>query len=368
MNKALNKTFQGPRLSHSQSGFASLIVGLVLIVVLGLMTVGFARLSRHEQSQALDSQLATEANYAAESGINDAVQDISANLISSATTNVDSDNCLHLPLPGMSADSNFISSTDDVSYTCVLVNLKTPALDYGEVNYGDSRTTVTSAADPTTGAALGSLTVSWGSNDGHTGYPALSTKFPSFTSWNTGKYLPMVEFSVTPLSSTMSRTALINDAFTVYMYPSTSGPNTVTYSFATQASTRDGSVVAGNCNTASAPYNCQVTINGITGSGMYLIHFLNFYDEANVRITGKDSGGDSVDFSGGQAQVDVTGKAKDVLKRLDVSIPINSSTYPSYAIEAQNICKRFETSPSRTTFIDPTGGVAAATSPCDLDN
>jgi Tfp pilus assembly protein PilX len=352
----------------NERGFASLIVGLILIVVLGLMTVGFARLSRHEQQQALSSQLATEANYAAESGINDAVQEINSKLINTSTTNVDSNSCLKLPLPGMSANSNYISSTDGVSYTCVLVNLETAALAYGNVNYGDSRTVVTNATNQTTGSPLTSLSVSWGSNDSHNTYPTLGTNFPGFTSWNPKNYPPLLEFTVTPLAASMTRAQLINDVFTVYMYPSASGPDTVTYNVANQTRTTDGSVVAGNCNTNKAPYNCQVTINGLTGTGQYLIHFLNFYDAANVHITGEDVNGDSVAFTGGQAEVDVTGKAKDVLKRLNVSVPLGSnSVYPTYSVEAQNICKRFETSPTSTTYIDPSGGQAATTSPCTLE-
>lgn len=351
----------------NEKGFASLAVGLILIVVLGLMTVGFARLSRHEQTQALNSQLATEANYAAESGINDALKDINSKVINTGTANVGTNNCLRLPLPGTS--SNYISTTDDVSYSCVLVNLETAALEYGDVNYGDSRTIVTNATNQSTGSPLTSLTVSWGSNDSHNSYPTLATKLPTFTSWNTNNYPPLLEFSVTPLASSMSRNQLINDAFTVYMYPSASGPNTVNYTVANQAATKDGSIVAGNCNTSRAPYDCQVTINGLTGTGQYLIHFLNFYDAANVHITGQDVNGNSVEFSGGQAEVDVTGKAKNVLKRLNVSVPIgnNNSAYPSYSIEAQNICKRFQTAPGSTTYIDPSGAQAATTSPCTLE-
>jgi Tfp pilus assembly protein PilX len=58
----------------NESGFASLVVASVLIVVLSLMTVGFAQLMRSNQTSALNKQLSDQAYYAAESGINDAAQ------------------------------------------------------------------------------------------------------------------------------------------------------------------------------------------------------------------------------------------------------------------------------------------------------
>ncbi len=366
-----NSGYKGFR--QNENGFASLVVGLILIVVLGLMTVGFARLSRHEQQQALDSQLASEANYAAESGINDAINGIQNNLISSATPLINTGSCLTLPLPGTT--SNYINTTDDVSYSCVIVYLKTAALEYGDVNYGDSRSIVTSASNPNNGNPLTSLTINWGSNDDHTQFPAVNTKFPAFSTWNTSNYLPVIQLSVTPLSATMSRTALINDAYTIFLYPSSSGPNTHAYNVADQvANNTDGTIVPGNCTAAAAPYDCKVTITGITGTGQYLIHLLDFYDASNIRMTGTDSGGNQVEFSGGQAQIDVTGKAQDVLKRLDVSVPINGSSFPSYAIEAQNICKQIETgpvsaqNPNPTTFIDPATGGSTTANPCGLSN
>src|SRR5882724_3022558 len=55
-----------------EAGFAALIIGIILVLILGLLTIGFAQLVRHEQSSALDKQLSSQAYYAAESGVNDA--------------------------------------------------------------------------------------------------------------------------------------------------------------------------------------------------------------------------------------------------------------------------------------------------------
>src|SRR4051794_12557602 len=54
-----------------EDGFASIVIALVMITVLALITVSFAQLARREQQSALSKQLASQANYAVESGIND---------------------------------------------------------------------------------------------------------------------------------------------------------------------------------------------------------------------------------------------------------------------------------------------------------
>src|SRR5580658_8830161 len=60
------------KIATDEKGFASIVIALILIIVLALLTVAFAQLARREQADALDKQLAVQANYAAETGINDA--------------------------------------------------------------------------------------------------------------------------------------------------------------------------------------------------------------------------------------------------------------------------------------------------------
>jgi Tfp pilus assembly protein PilX len=57
----------------NQSGFVSIVVCLIIMVILTLVTIGFSKLMGRAQRQALDRQLSTQAFYAAESGVNDAL-------------------------------------------------------------------------------------------------------------------------------------------------------------------------------------------------------------------------------------------------------------------------------------------------------
>ncbi len=362
-----SKKLPQQQIRRQEGGFASIVIGLILVLVLGLLVLGFAQLSRNESQQALNDQLANQAEYAAESGINDALSDIQNGYINSgdaSPTVCMSPSTTGLPANALTANP-VLNAADLVSYSCLLVNLNTPDLSFKQVQADDARTMVTS-----TNAALNSLTISWGSDDGNNNYVpnGLFPELMTTNQWDTVHGFPgVLEFSITPLNN-MDRTDLDNEVFTVYAYPGkANGTGSIPYN----PVGGQGQIVSGLCTTPvpGATYPCNVTITGLSAqsSTQYLIHFLNFYDTSDVDITGTDVHNNPVTFSGGQAQIDVTGKAKDVLKRLEVRAPLNpNSDYPNYAIEAQNICKLMETNPSNTTFIDPSGSPATPGDMCDL--
>src|SRR5262249_49690291 len=152
-------------------------------------------------------------------------------------------------------------------------------------------------------------------------------------------YPPLIQFSITPLAS-VTRNAMVNGTFTTYGYPTNTSSGKIPY---TTNLTGQAALVAGHCDPAVVPYSCHVTINGLGAiSRPYMIHFLDLYDASQVDITGQTATGAAI-FSGGQAEVDVTGKAQNVLKRLQVRVPLSAAAnFANYAIQAQNICKLME--------------------------
>ena len=127
----------------NEKGFASIVIALVLIIVLSLLTVGFAQLARREQQNALNKQLAVQANYAAETGINDAYKDILSGKINTVNTGGSNANkCLtkagsgsgtqSLPTDAQTANQSIDSNTD-VSYSCLLVDLTPKNLTFDNV-------------------------------------------------------------------------------------------------------------------------------------------------------------------------------------------------------------------------------------------
>lgn len=75
------------------------------------------------------------------------------------------------------------------------------------------------------------------------------------------------------------------------------------------------------------------------------MHVVDYYDKSDISISGKDALNQPVTFDG-QIQIDVTGKSQDVLKRVQVHVPLKSAPpKPNDAIEGQNVCKQFSTFP-----------------------
>lgn len=337
-----------PRQIHKQldeQGFASIVIALILIIVLALLTVGFAQLARREQKSALDKQLSTQAYYAAEAGVNDTIQRLPALQAQAlAGTLTPPDQCL----PGGPVTVG--SSQNGVRYTCVLVNLKPPDIKYDTIQ-PEAYRYITSSAVSASGGAAASITVNWGSDDGNNSLPGnTNAGFTPADAWKQAKQPAVLEFSLTPLND-LSRAGLANNTMTVYLYPVRSGGGNVTYGTVSQANSPEGTVVAANCDPSNgATYPCQATISGLTGgTGQYLFRVVDHYDASNISINGKDALGKPVAFDG-QTLIDATGQAHEVLKRIQV----RRATKPSYdipngALDSQSTCKHFTTDPVSDT-------------------
>jgi hypothetical protein len=362
------------KLNKNERGFASIVIALILIIVLSLLTLAFSQLARREQRTALSKALAYQANSAAETGINDIAQIIqtaqnspTASLNMSTLAAVNSDVCLNKQSLAW-APNNTIDATNGVSYTCALLNVQPPSLNYSCVSPLSGQTTNFSLASGT----LDHLTISWGSCDGHNDYRSAaqftSNALPPVSQWigTGGKPAPPVEeVSITPVNG-YDRSTLNSATAVVYLYPSLSGSSS-SWAY-TPGSV--GTMLSGNCNPSASTQQCQVNITFTPGqlpsTGIYLIHFLNFYDQANISVQGLDSSSAPLNFVNGQALIDVTGQAHNVLKRLQVRIPLNgNNSTPPFVIEGSNVCKEFSTSPGSTQVQDPTAGPPAQ-NPCDL--
>jgi hypothetical protein len=338
----------------NEKGFASIVIALILIIVLALFTVGFAQLARREQQNTLDKQKAVQANYAAESGINNAYKDILSGKINDS--NASDTNCMkagagptNLPPDALTSNQN-INSSNGVSYSCVLVQLNTSNLQVDNLPPNSGRHMMFSTADP-----LDTLTINWGSATGRTNFvSSLNPDNPNLPQLNSWPYPPVVEFSITPVSGLPSANPdqyLRDHTFAFYTYPSSGGSNTINYDPGKQ-----GQVVSGACSGTGA-YPCSVKLSNLGGQ-KYVIHFVDFYDTSNILMTASKAGGGSTTFTG-EPVIDVTGKARDVLKRLRVRVFINNGTsntpddnsvLPNGAVEAQNLCKRIQAAPPTADF------------------
>ena len=270
----------------NQSGMVSIIVTMIIMIVLTLIVTGFAQLSRREQRQALDRQLGAQALYAAESGRNDAKKLVDAGFAADVTS------CDASTAP---AGLQNRSLGDNVSYTCVLIDQSLDSKDYQNVGV-DAVVTSLKYSD---GSAIGSFDVQWRNNAaGGAGFPG-SIGFTPKSSWTYAASVLRVE--LVPLSS-ISRASLRNNARVLFLFPVSSGGSN------THALGASGEVVATACSGAS----CTMKITGVTDND-YALRISSLYAASDITLYPAHP---SKEFIGDQYEVDVTGRAGDVLKRV----------------------------------------------------
>lgn len=329
---------------HKQQGMAAITVTFIIMIIISLIVIGFATLSRREQRQTLDQQLSTQAFYAAESGINDTLKLINDNLANPAFNPADlsKTDCGNTAAPYSSLDP---SIAQGVSYSCVLVNPAPESLSYDGVTHNPIVVPMTHSS------GIDNVEITWRpeagsvSNQASCPVEAAQQVFTPSGSWNCGHAVLRVD--VTRAGGTISRTSLQDDLRTVYSVPSR-----VVYPVSQRATFNYSSGTNGsNTQYARCDANeCRMHITAINNGGsssnetIYL-KISSIYGASNVQVVPK-SGGSPLSVLGSQLLLDVTGKAQDVLRRVQVRVSINQNgIVPRAALESNlSVCKRFSTS------------------------
>jgi hypothetical protein len=335
---------------QSQRGFVSILVTMILMVVTSLIVLSFAFLARQNQTRNLNQQLSTQAFYAAESGINDAVAKLHTN---SAYT---SDNCSQTSQIG---DPVIGDSSLNVSYTCVLVNQSPTNLKYDSIGTDTSTIVHIHVNNP------GTLQLSWQDAT----EPAAANSFA--LDWGQRYYLPQTSVTGSPLvawvghtgilrtsvipTGALDQTRLLNNSRNFFLYPY--GPASAGSFGSTSMSAADGSFANGHCspdNSSPAfPMACNVRISGVGND--FFVRLKSIYRTSAVTIQVLDSSNQPQAIDGAQAVIDATGKAQNVLRRLQVRLPLTPSYYfPEFALESSDtICKRMSVWPNDAAVLTP---------------
>lgn len=337
-----------------EDGFASVVIALTMIIVLALLVVGFSQLARREQQSALTKQLSTQAQYAAETGINDIRKLIESGEIY-GLANLNTEKCVE----GEQIDAlKQVSANTGVSYSCAIVKTLVKDIKFSGLGVDSSQVINFQATDASgVPRALSSLRMEWTSEGASTSSFPASKTLPPQSEWKNGSNQPypsVIQFALTPYNeNSLSRSGLASSTATSYLYPAST-------STGLNYNSHIGGGAGGIAQAGCSSNKCSITMTNLpAGADMYLMHLINIYVKSDMVITGKYmEGGSEHDayFKGAQAMVDVTGKSRNVLKRLQVRIPLTPNavaTLPGYALEAQNICKRMKTMPHGTTFSVP---------------
>jgi hypothetical protein len=330
------------KLRNSEQGMVAIVTTMVLMVVISLIVLGFAQISRRNERVALDRQLSTQAFYAAESGVNDA-----RNLIQQAVTagNVarDKNDCGGTGEAGFYASLNpVIDNSHNVSYSCLLVDTTPDKLSYTDI--GTTSTIVPMLAADSNPFA--SVDLEWNSKTGSTnptsGCPTSTVNIfkpaaGSSNNWNCGYGVFRIDLVPTE-GSNLSVQSLQDSTMTIFAVPfSSGGTNSVAYSLP-QNNTNNR--VGVRCTDTS----CKLSITGLSANS-YHMRLSSVYKDSSLTITPRGADGSSKEVAGAQAVIDSTGKAEDVLRRIQVRVPYETSKenqLSDYAIEMQgSLCKRY---------------------------
>ena len=310
------------RNDNRQAGLVSLLVTMLIMIVISLIVLGFAKNTRREQRQSLDRQLFSQANYAAETGINDVAAYIKAQQAAGnpideftqcGTTGPPSQNFIRSQRPpgGEVVDGN-------VSYSCALLNPRPTELIWQNINLDES---LAFPFNPSGGNT--EINIAWqdaaavvNSYSGCTpgAAPPAAGAFTSQAGW--GCQAGALRIDITPIAAGLfSRNSLIDATQNFVLYP-VAGAAAGSFDYTTLG---HGRTVPAQCTATATPRHCKIKLTNAT-SNRYYIRIRPLYRAANIFITGSPGS----TLRDAQAIVDVTGKANDILKRLQVRLPINA--------------------------------------------
>lgn len=334
------KSIRAIKLAQDQRGIASILVAGIFIVIISLIATSFAVLMRREQRQALDRQLSSQAYYAAESGVNDAIKYLQ-NYPGATSSDCSQTQQVTGRSPAVNSDAG-------VAYTCVLVDNTPETLEYSPVD--TNRSTILKLVAP----GVQSIKISWQPEDGATNYVAnpIAHPLPQAESDSTNstqvRESGILRVSLMPVRSPLNRDELIRQTQTLFLYSNKNnnpGQNG-THAYA-EGKDGQGVFVDGECNVANTN-DCNVVINNLpAGVDTYYVRLKSIYTQESVTIsasTAEDANGGRIEFAGSQAVIDATGKANDVLRRIQVRVPLNANyNYPEFALETTDtICKNIQ--------------------------
>ena len=338
-NKFSHKSKSLAAKSSRSDGFVSIFVVLLIMMVLVLVTTGFSNVTRRAQRRTLDNQLSTQAFYAAESGINDAIARLNSGTASGLTPKTD---C-------QSSEPTFfdytIDTTLNVGYSCVLINPKPPLLSFSNVPVSGYGAPIVLPFEPE-GGFNGNFDITWSSASGVGAIPTSSTPvFENVVDW--GTKLGLVRVDIVPVSATLGRSDVATGTYSFILYPSSAGTSTV--ASISSGTANQGQTAMIQCGAIATECTANIRLidpKATATTSKYFIRLQSFYNATSIKVENvENSSGVKTVFANGQAIIDVTGQASDVYRRVQVFVPIDkqgarSAYNPSYALEtADSLCK-----------------------------
>jgi type II secretory pathway pseudopilin PulG len=337
----------------NERGIASILFAMIMMIVITLIVLALAQVSRRGQQETLDTQLSTQAYYAAESGVNDVLSAMPT-LIQDGKP-LDNPDCpLNQDYKNALGGATYSSTiAPGVSYICAKVDPNPKNLVFSSISTSQSTVSMIE-----TNALTGSLTFQWGATDGtrdnaasNGGCPTADVvsksgsnpALPQFNAWN-GCQFGLLRFDIVHLTSpaSLTRGKLFNNTTAVYAVPTKDATGLPTANINSPNSAPKAVMVPAACNSGT----CQISLN-VGGYNEFAIRMQAMYagiSGLTIGATPLSANGNPITFHDSQASIDVTGKAQNVLRRIKVFVPIglSDSNTPGYALSSGGtLCKQF---------------------------
>lgn len=330
---------------NDQKGIVSFMVTLIMMMVISLIVIGFTQVTNRNRREALDRQLSAQAFYAAESGVNQAITEIMGQAFGSVANK---DTCANT-----GTYDAFSLNSSGVDVTCIMVNTIPDSI-VGSASQTSSFVTYIHPVNSTNSGspAIDTLTFTWRSAEMQTPQPGGCT----------GTHM---QFPVTP-PATCAFGLLRVDLFqfesnqpknkdnttTLYLQPLTAQNS---YAI-NNTSDKNTHVFSADCDLFSC--KVEVPFSGNASNKKYYARLSSLYREIpSFEITGKLNTTETMYFKDAQAIIDSTGRAQDVLRRIQVRYPLGGGDEtPPWAV-AGRVCKRLNVVPAPPVYTvtnDPT--------------
>lgn len=358
------------KIKNQENGLASIVVVGLLVVLLTLITLGFAKIMGRSVQNQTSSETAASASYAAQSGLNDLATYLRTNL------NVKATKCNDLIVDSSGNPRPFyndinISGNNNTRLTCLLINQEPMDLAYQNITNLKSK-----VVKLTTNAVTGSIDsfmFSWESRDSSkTGLPATNVGLLDESTWNGGSnnYVPMLRVSLYPITTSGALDDTVQTSSkTFYLVPANAGgaaSKTFDYNATANGSRQhimcDKTQIPNFTGTSDALCNVVITgLENVPNIDYFYARITPIYSNVNLYIKANDIDQRAVKFKGVQAVLDVTAKsgpaAKRLQSRVDISgidsvtgnvIPSSNLTpsenvAPDFTLRSANaICKRYK--------------------------
>lgn len=368
----------------NQTGASALAFTTVFILVLSLLSIGYATLARRDQRATLDKTLSAEAQVATESGVNSVTKYIeTVGLVNAVSSSANPAAECYNPNPGIANYSLPSFGTDGPKITCIKWDMTPTSINltlkpFEPYSFGFKTLTGT-----------GVVKLEWTSTDSPSDATSLYDR-------QAGNKLPAIKEKAFPIIRlVIANTTNIYDPLwkpqIIYLVPSSntpSQPHTVTPGQPCgDMSAYTDYVDLGNCGVGTSSSNisladglvyyvpcdfskqyCSARIGGyhydtgLAANGINLSYNITSIGGTNSDVIFQSA--NSMDgfatgavnkMAGIQAKVDVNVQAQDQSKRTIASIPLQKQTWqPWFATLAESLCKDIKVDGENTRGkIDP---------------